>query len=85
MNCEEVMQDLKAEGVQNAKCVTQHRGFNPVCLQKWSLKMAAYRYKTKDKSKYSQTSTQNRLDNLFNYVVKFFFVAKVFPLDLFIN
>jgi hypothetical protein len=85
MNCEEVIQDLKAEGVQNAKCVTQHPGFNPVCLQKWSLKMAADRYKTKDKSKYSQTSTENRLDNLFNYVVKFFFVAKVFPLDLFIN
>jgi hypothetical protein len=47
--------------------------------------MAADRYKTKDKSKYSQTPTENRLDNLFNYVVKFFFVAKVFPLDLFIN
>ncbi|CAB3983050.1 neurofibromin isoform X4 [Paramuricea clavata] len=59
MNREEVIQDLKAEGVQNAKCVTQHPGFNPVCLQKWSLKMAADRYKTKDKSKYSQTSTEN--------------------------
>jgi hypothetical protein len=75
MNCEEVRQDLKAEGVQNAKCVTQHPGFNPVCLQKWSLKMAADRYKTKDKSKYSQTSTENRLDNLFNYVV---FLAFIF-------
>ncbi|CAB4003761.1 Hypothetical predicted protein [Paramuricea clavata] len=59
MNREEVIQDLKAEGVQNAKCVTQHPGFNSVCLQKWSLKMAADRYKTKDKSKYSQTSTEN--------------------------
>ncbi|CAB4016705.1 Hypothetical predicted protein [Paramuricea clavata] len=81
MNCKDVIQDLKAEGMQNAKCVTQHPGFNTVCLQKWSLKMAADRYKTK----YSQTSTENRLDNLFNYVVKFFFVAKVFPLDLFIK
>ncbi|CAB4032891.1 Hypothetical predicted protein, partial [Paramuricea clavata] len=32
MNREEVIQDLKAEGVQNAKCVTQHPGFNPAFI-----------------------------------------------------
>lgn len=63
MNSEEVLQDLKAEGVQNAKCVTQHPGFNPVCLQKWSLKLAADKYKTKNNDKYSQMATQERLDN----------------------
>ena len=40
MNREEVIKDLEVEGVQNATCVTQHLGFNPVCLQKWSLKQA---------------------------------------------
>lgn len=63
MNSEEVLQDLKAEGVQNAKCVTQHPGFNPVCLQKWSLKLAADKYKTKNNDKYSQMATQEWLDN----------------------
>ena len=57
MNSEEVLQDLEADGVQNAKCVTQHQGFNPVCMQKWSLKLDADKYKTKNKNKYSQMIT----------------------------
>ena len=40
MNSEEVLEVLKADGVQDAKCVTQHPGFY-VCLQKWSLNSAA--------------------------------------------
>ena len=28
-------------------CVTEHLGFSPVCLQKWSLKQGAWKYKTK--------------------------------------
>ncbi len=41
LNNEEVKQDLEAEGIQlqDVKCVTQHPGFNPICLQKWSPKM----------------------------------------------
>ena len=31
--------------------ITEHPGFNPVCLQAWSLRMAADKYKTKRKSK----------------------------------
>ena len=62
---EEVVVDLQADGIENAKCVTQHPRFNPVCLQKWSLKLAADKYKTKNKKKYSQVGTQNRLDNLY--------------------
>ena len=62
LNNEEVKQDLEAEGIQlqDVKCVTQHPGFNSICLQKWSLKMAADRYKTKNKSKYVQQATPGR-------------------------
>ena len=63
MNREEVIKDLEVEGVQNATCVTQHPGFNPVCLQKWSLKQVSDRYKTKNKDKYKHIKTQERLDN----------------------
>ena len=66
MKSEEVIIDLKADGIENAKCITQHPGFNCICLQKWSLKQAAVNYKTKNKTKYSQVGTQNRLNNLFN-------------------
>ena len=31
------------------KCVTQHPGFNPFCVQKWSLRLAAGKFKTKGK------------------------------------
>ncbi|CAB3985984.1 Hypothetical predicted protein [Paramuricea clavata] len=67
MNREEVIKDLEVEGVQNAKCVTQHPGFNPVCLQKWSLKQASDRYKTKNKDKYKQIKTQERFLRSISY------------------
>lgn len=35
LNSEEVLKDLAGAKV---KCITQHPGFNPVCLQKWSLR-----------------------------------------------
>ena len=60
MNSDEVLSDLKAEGISDAKCITQHPGFNAVCLQKWSLKLAADRYKTKSKTKYCQLEGENR-------------------------
>ena len=57
---EEVLEDLKAEGLLDVKCITQHPGFSQVCLQKWSLKLAADKYKTKSKSRYRQEGTENR-------------------------
>ena len=57
---EEVLEDLKAEGLLGVKCITQHPGFSQVCLQKWSLKLAADKYKTKSKSRYHQEGTENR-------------------------
>ena len=45
------------------KCVTQHPGFNPVCLQKWSLRLAAGKFKTKSKQQYRQKGSEERLVN----------------------
>jgi hypothetical protein len=60
MNSEEVLADLKADGISNAKCITQHPAFSTVCLQKWSLKLAADIYKTKGKTKYRKLGAENR-------------------------
>ena len=58
---EEVLEELKAEGILEVKCITQHPGFSQVCLQKWSLKLAADKYKTKSRARYCQEGTENRL------------------------
>ena len=39
-------------------CVTLHPGFRPVCLERWSLRLAAGKYKTKDKRRYSQAGSE---------------------------
>ena len=46
-------------------CVTEHPGFNPVCLQKWSLRMAASKFKTKGKQQYRQRGSEERLVETF--------------------
>ena len=58
---EECRESLESDLVQqdfspNASltCVTEHPGFNPVCLQKWSLRLAASKFKTKGKQQYRQ-------------------------------
>ena len=53
-----VLQDLP-EGTK-LTCITQHPGFNPVCLQKWSLRLAADKYRTKGKKKYGQSGSEER-------------------------
>ena len=58
MCSDNVRQDIPDETV--LKCVTQHPGFNAVCLEKWSLCMAAERFKTKDKKRYRQTGSEER-------------------------
>lgn len=42
------------------QCITQHPGFRPVCLEKWSLRMAADRFRTKSKAKYKETGSEER-------------------------
>lgn len=39
-------------------CITQHPGFNPVCLQKCSLRLAAGKYRSKSKKMYKQTGSE---------------------------
>lgn len=40
-------------------CVTQHPGFRPVCLEKWSLKQSASKYKTRDQIRCTQTGKES--------------------------
>lgn len=54
-----VQQDFSPNTSLN--CVTDHPGFNPVCLQKWSLRMAAGKFKTKGKQQYRQKGSEERL------------------------
>ena len=42
------------------KCIAEHPGFRPVCLGKWSLRLAASKYKTKDKQQYKQKGNEDR-------------------------
>ena len=53
-----VLQDLPEDA--KLTCITQHPGFNPVCLQKWSLRLASHKYRTKGKKRYSQTGSEER-------------------------
>jgi len=55
MSSELVLQDLAADENQLLKCITAQPGFKAVCLQKWSLPLAADKYRTKGKQKYRQT------------------------------
>ena len=54
-----VVQDL-APNI-TLKCITEHPGFNAVCLQKWNLRLAAAaKYKTKGKHQYRQKGSEER-------------------------
>lgn len=56
MNSDLVLQDL-ADG-KEIKCITEHPGFGPVCLEKWSLRMAADKFRTKGKQRYQLTGSE---------------------------
>ena len=58
MCSESVLEDMQPE--MALRCITQHPGFGPVCLQKWSLRMAGERVKTKAKQRYRQTGPEER-------------------------
>ena len=69
MEIDECQQALNSELVifdvgQNAnlKCITEHPGFNTICLQRWSLRMSSDRYKTKHNAKYTQKDSEGRLE-----------------------
>lgn len=61
---ESMASDLVREGLpqgQNLSCITDHPGFKPVVLDKWSLRMAISRFNTKEKKTYKQTGSEERL------------------------
>ena len=58
MSSELVLQDLAADEQKLFKCITALPGFNAVFSQKWSLQLAADKYRTKGKQKYQQTRSE---------------------------
>lgn len=52
LTSEIVLNDLE-EG-QELRCITEHPGFRPVCLEKWSLRLASGKYRTKGKQAYKK-------------------------------
>lgn len=62
--CEESMKsDLVIQYLApdvNLTCITEHPGLYPLCLQKWSLRLAADKVKTKGKERYRQTGSEGK-------------------------
>ncbi|PFX14442.1 hypothetical protein AWC38_SpisGene21396 [Stylophora pistillata] len=56
MKSDLVLQDLFPD--DTLTCITEHPGFQAVCLQKWSLRLAAGKYKTKGKQVNRQTGSE---------------------------
>ncbi|XP_046861206.1 uncharacterized protein LOC124454435 [Xenia sp. Carnegie-2017] len=55
-------------------CVTLYPGFRPVCLEKWSLKMAARKYKTSEQRRYRETGSENMNDSILCYFPVFKYI-----------
>ncbi|KAL9978424.1 hypothetical protein ACROYT_G015937 [Oculina patagonica] len=55
----EIVQEDLEEG-QELLCITEHPGFRPVCLEKWSLRLASGKYRTKAKQAYKKTGSEER-------------------------
>ena len=51
-------------------CVTRHPGFEPVCLQIWSLRLDGRKYMRIDWTRYHQSGSENRY-NFNNYTVSY--------------
>ena len=45
---------------EHEMCITRHPGFDAVCLQKWSLRLASGKFGTKSGHRYRQTDTEER-------------------------
>ena len=58
MESDIVVEDLEEGDV--LKCITEHPGFRPVCLEKWSLRLASGKYHKKDKGYYKKVASEER-------------------------
>ena len=63
LTSELVLQDLPEDA--KLTCITQHPGFHPVCLQKWSLRLASHKYRTKGKKKIWPNRIRGKVGNSF--------------------
>ena len=64
--CEALESDIVVEDLEEGdvlKCITEHPGFRPVCLEKWSLRLANGKYHKKDKGYYKKVASEERWDN----------------------
>jgi hypothetical protein len=61
-HCLQFVEDLDSQRSvdKDVICVTDHPGFPAVCLNRWSLELAAENFKTCDCHRYSQISTRER-------------------------
>ena len=51
---------VKEEIEEKPLCITEHPGFQVVCLNRWSLEHAADKYKTLKNKKYRKTGDEKR-------------------------
>ena len=58
LESDRVQQDVRGRSLSY---IVDHPGFAPVCLEKWSLLLAADRLKTKNKARYQQTGSEEGL------------------------
>lgn len=56
LSSEQVLEDT----VEPPACITDHPGFRSVCLDKWSLRVSAEKYRRRDRSKYKQLDSEER-------------------------
>lgn len=63
LSCNLVLRELHSP----PGCVTLHPGFRPVCLNRWSLRSAAAKYKTQDGTRYRQTGTEEEFLRVASY------------------
>lgn len=55
LKSDDVLEDLETP----PDCITYHPGFAVNCLEKWTLRLAASKYKRKDRRKYSKTGSDS--------------------------
>ncbi len=46
------------------RCITEHPGFAEVCLARWSLRVAAARFKTRGNQRYRQRESEEKYVNI---------------------
>ena len=56
MNDELVVNELGKQ----AKCITDHPGFNAICLNIWALQLSAGLYQTRDGTRYRKKALEQR-------------------------